>query len=170
MAIEAMNSAYSSHGKILTSNPAQDAWLYHGCDAKLFKSIQACKEALETPECNTHPDAPHGFCRDASHSADRYVCECEFWEQPAQKSYEQSWYDTHPTPVQEPVAWGNPTYNYAVHHKVSPSWQGNKEFVGLSDDEIQEELKKMWDKGLIPSYSIVAFARAIEQALKEKNS
>ena len=47
MAIEAMNSAYSSHGKILTSNPAQDAWLYHGCDAKLFKALQACKEALE---------------------------------------------------------------------------------------------------------------------------
>ena len=46
----------------------------------------------------------------------------------------------------------------------APSWQG------LSDIEIQEELKKMWDKGLIPSYSIVAFARAIEQALKEKNT
>lgn len=41
---------------------------------------------------------------------------------------------------------------------------------GLSDDEIQVELKKMWDKGLIPSYSIVAFARAIEQALKDKNT
>ena len=51
MAIEAMNSAYSSHGKILTSNPAQDAWLYHGCDAKLFKALQACKDALaETQE------------------------------------------------------------------------------------------------------------------------
>jgi hypothetical protein len=32
-----------------------------------------------------------------------------------------------------------------------------KEWQGLSDDEIQEELKKMWDKGVIPSYSIVAF-------------
>jgi hypothetical protein len=40
----------------------------------------------------------------------------------------------------------------------------------LTDDEIQNELKKMWDKGLIPSYSIVAFARAIEQALKDKNT
>jgi hypothetical protein len=49
MAIEAMNSAYSSHGKILPSYPAQDAWLYHGCDAKLFKALQACKEALEQP-------------------------------------------------------------------------------------------------------------------------
>ena len=30
--------------------------------------------------CNEHPDAPHGFLRDASHNAGRYVCECEFWE------------------------------------------------------------------------------------------
>lgn len=32
--------------------------------------------------CKTHPDAPHGFVRDASLSEDRYVCECEFWEEP----------------------------------------------------------------------------------------
>jgi hypothetical protein len=36
----------------------------------------------ETPECKTDPRAPHGFDRNASHSADRYVCECEFWEPP----------------------------------------------------------------------------------------
>ena len=37
-----------------------------------------------TPEvpCKTDPDAPHGFDRNASHSADRYVCECEGWEPP----------------------------------------------------------------------------------------
>lgn len=29
--------------------------------------------------CNPHPDAPHGFMRSASASADRYVCECEGW-------------------------------------------------------------------------------------------
>ena len=44
------------------------------------KAIQACKEALETPECNPHPKAPHGFNRNASHSAGRYVCECEGWQ------------------------------------------------------------------------------------------
>lgn len=33
-------------------------------------------------KCKTHPDAPHGFLRNASHSMDRYVCECEFWEEP----------------------------------------------------------------------------------------
>ena len=42
--------------------------------------IKACKDALETPECNPHPKAPHGFNRNASHSADRYVCECEGWQ------------------------------------------------------------------------------------------
>ena len=39
----------------------------------------------ETPPCKTHPDAPHGFDRNASHSADRYVCECEGWEPPEAK-------------------------------------------------------------------------------------
>ena len=34
----------------------------------------------ETPPCKTHPDAPHGFDRNASHNADRYVCECEGWK------------------------------------------------------------------------------------------
>ena len=33
-------------------------------------------------ECKTHPDAPHGFVRNASHTEDRYVCECEYWEEP----------------------------------------------------------------------------------------
>jgi len=33
-------------------------------------------------KCKTHPDAPHGFLRNASHNADRYVCECEHWEEP----------------------------------------------------------------------------------------
>lgn len=32
------------------------------------------------PKCSDHPKAPHGFMREASHSADRYVCECEGWD------------------------------------------------------------------------------------------
>jgi hypothetical protein len=38
---------------------------------------------LKEPEdvsCKTHPDAPHGFDRNMSHTLDRYVCECEYWE------------------------------------------------------------------------------------------
>ena len=37
------------------------------------------KQDTEEVKCKTHPDAPHGFVRDASHILDRYVCECEFW-------------------------------------------------------------------------------------------
>lgn len=35
-------------------------------------------EGQEVP-CKEHPDAPHGFDRNASHSLGRYVCECEGW-------------------------------------------------------------------------------------------
>lgn len=34
----------------------------------------------QQPKCNPHPMAPHGFNRQASHSADRYVCDCEGWD------------------------------------------------------------------------------------------
>jgi len=30
--------------------------------------------------CKTHPDAPHGFNRNASLTEGRYVCDCEYWE------------------------------------------------------------------------------------------
>jgi len=36
--------------------------------------------------CKTHPDAPHGFCRNASHAEGRYVCECEYWEPEEEKN------------------------------------------------------------------------------------
>jgi hypothetical protein len=34
----------------------------------------------QQPKCNPHPKAPHGFNRNASHNADRYVCDCEGWD------------------------------------------------------------------------------------------
>ena len=51
------------------------------------------KPQPKEPQCKTHPDAPHGFCRDASHSEDRYVCECEFWEEPKEPQYLYVWLD-----------------------------------------------------------------------------
>lgn len=39
------------------------------------------KVSAQQDVCSTHPDATHGFERNASHSADRYVCECEGWQQ-----------------------------------------------------------------------------------------
>jgi len=38
------------------------------------------RQMTDKIQCNPHPDAPHGFDRNASHNADRYVCECEGWE------------------------------------------------------------------------------------------
>jgi hypothetical protein len=58
-----------------------------GKEKKDVGAINALRQALTpevTPEvpCKTDPRAPHGFDRNASHSADRYVCECEGWEPP----------------------------------------------------------------------------------------
>lgn len=35
--------------------------------------------ATEEKACSDHPDAPHGFDRNASHNAGHYVCDCEGW-------------------------------------------------------------------------------------------
>jgi hypothetical protein len=78
-----------------------DVPLYTTCQ----QNRQVAKSATtddETPPCKTHPDAPHGFDRNASHSADRYVCECEGWEPP-----KKEWVGfTH-----EELAWLNEALN-----------------------------------------------------------
>ena len=48
-------------------------------DPKDFYEYEEIDLINEVP-CKTHPDAPHGFLRQASHAAGRYVCECEHWE------------------------------------------------------------------------------------------
>jgi hypothetical protein len=54
-------------------------------ESKWLKDMQAsCADALraaikQATKCSEHPDAPHGFNRNASHSEGRYVCECEGW-------------------------------------------------------------------------------------------
>ena len=39
--------------------------------------------------CSDHPDAPHGFVRNASHSVGHYVCECSGWTPPEPKSLQE---------------------------------------------------------------------------------
>ena len=133
MAIEAMSSAYSNHGLMLQSNPAQDAWLYHGCDAKLFKALQACKEALEQPS-----QKPVGWMD--SEGRFRLDFRTEIVRNIAAVNKEIPLY-THP----------------------APSWQG------LSNDRIREIGDNCLENnnGL---FNWIDFARAIEQALKEKNT
>ncbi|MGI9142580.1 MAG: hypothetical protein ACR2IJ_05270 [Fluviibacter sp.] len=64
--------------------------LFAGTKCNNCGLVTLAEQAEQTPACNPHPDAPHGFCRDASHSYDRYVCECEFWEPEENKIYTQA--------------------------------------------------------------------------------
>ena len=61
--------------------------LKRDCPPQLRETVMrldtALREALAQQQehgCNQHPDAHHGFDRNASHSANRYVCECEGWQ------------------------------------------------------------------------------------------
>ena len=40
-------------------------------------ACEDCEVIHDEGICSTHPDAPHGFNRNASHNAGRYVCDCE---------------------------------------------------------------------------------------------
>ena len=116
--------------------------------------------------CNEHPDAPHGFMRDASHSAGRYVCECESWEPPKNK------------PEQKPVGYVSGFYGgYCVIQPLDPAvvlpvgvalYRAPTEWVGLTDEEVSEIIGKEigFNSCFGPEES---FARAIEAKLKEKN-
>ena len=52
-----------------------EVWLHPG-----VIPLYAGTKIPEDVSCKTHPDAPHGFDRNMSHTLDRYVCECEYWE------------------------------------------------------------------------------------------
>jgi len=111
--------------------------------------------------CNEHPDAPHGFMRDASHSAGRYVCECESWEEPKQQpvGYVSGFYGGYC--VIQPL-------DPAVVLPVGMALYRAKEWVGMTDEEVSEIIRKEigFNSCFGPEES---FARAIESKLKEKN-
>jgi hypothetical protein len=140
--------------------------------------------------CKDHPDAPHGFMRDASHSAGRYVCECEFWEPQGVKihagSYGEAWIaqdgplltDTKPL-EQKPVAYVTGFHNgHCVIQPTDPAvvlpvgmalYRAPTEWVGLTDEEVSEIIDR--EIGFNSCWGPEEkFARAIEQALKEKNT
>ena len=56
------------------------------------KSLTVAPVALGgEPPCNPHPDAPHGYNRNASHNAGRYVCDCEGWAALGGEKGEAGW-------------------------------------------------------------------------------
>lgn len=140
-------------------------------------AIEALRQALnETPPCKTDPDAPHGFDRNASHNADRYVCECEGWEPVDAVNMSQECVDETAKGEHEPVAWitdggkGDLGWRKTTEKDI-PLYTAppKKEWVGLTDEEIHEVVsKKWWDWE--DAFDIEGFSRAIEAKLKEKNS
>jgi len=129
--------------------------------------------------CKEHPDAPHGFMRDASHTAGRYVCECEFWEPPKNKPMTRDewkeWLAKNGGSYKDglAVSWAE-AQGVAARGCGKGLQQGvaascGKEWVGLTDDEVSEIIDREigFNSCFGPEES---FARAIEAKLKEKNT
>jgi len=74
-------------------------WMKESKQAALTGLAETSREIEDIP-CKDHPDAPHGFLRDESHSSGRYVCECEAWE-PDDMAHRSGGLSVN----QEPVAW-----------------------------------------------------------------
>ena len=135
----------------------KDGGFYTGED----DCIEACKKALEQPaqevKCNSHPDAPHGFMRDESHSQDRYVCECEYWTPPAQEPA---------PPCQECENLKHDLEGYMEANKALI----NREWQYLSYVEVNNILDNHRQQAIGGVDWLERFAYAIQQASKEKNT
>jgi hypothetical protein len=118
----------------------------------------------ETPPCKTDPRAPHGFDRNASHSADRYVCECEGWEPPPKRV--EPWDSM---PVAFINANGELSYFKQANSDI-PLYTASpkREWVSLTDEEIKE-IVGQWGETPIKGYTRKLFD-AIEAKLREKNT
>jgi hypothetical protein len=116
----------------------------------------------EDISCKTHPDAPHGFDRNMSHTLDRYVCECESWE-PKQEPVECMFVNE--DGECEQIEYG-PVFD---DPGVTPLYAAppKREWIGLTDEEIEDLYFDKFSMG-----ELKAFARAIEAAhgIKEKNT
>jgi len=128
--------------------------------------------------CKEHPDAPHGFMRDASHSAGRYVCECEFWE-PQGVAATGCGNGLRQVRTHTPEHVARITGFYQGHCVIQPTdpalvlhvgmalYRSPKEWVGLTDEEVYQAESGCW---FLDEFDKTLFARAIEAKLKEKNT
>jgi len=75
-----MSSTNIRPTKSTTASAGTNSLFYLSGNEKLNNKIKHLPNGdFEVIYCNPHPDAPHGFNRNASHTEDRYVCECESW-------------------------------------------------------------------------------------------
>jgi hypothetical protein len=79
---EATDECYWPEAWYETNAHEETHWIVDGLVTHwipLPRPPQGDKPLPDSPPCNPHPSAPHGFSRNASHSAGRYVCDCEGW-------------------------------------------------------------------------------------------
>jgi hypothetical protein len=108
--LDVLKSAVSSHGRILTSNPPQDAWTFNNVDQRCWDAIDALQKELAKPVNEFNPD----------------------WDQQAvlvERIRELE------TELAKPVKC---TCGYAIGHPLvsSCTCKPRKEWVGLTDEEI----------------------------------
>ena len=131
---------------------------YDGLSNLIFKAIQACKEALEQPA-----QEPVGWMSSGGVFT-KLKSEAQLWVIKGGSAI-PLYIDFAPQPAQEPVAFckhGVPKGVCTLGEKdcnPAPSWQG-LDAVEVSNIFIRKEVNG----------DATQFARAIEQALKEKNS
>ena len=119
--------------------------------------------------CKEHPDAPHGFMRDASHSAGRYVCECESWEPSrfrlAVLAYEAGLGEVAGNKFRIENFEGLEKFAELVEEDCG---NGLREWARLTDEEIDTAWRSV-DYTVPYNQFRIDVARAIEAKLKEKN-
>jgi hypothetical protein len=115
---------------------------------------------MQDKPCKDHPDAPHGFDRNASHNADRYVCECGSWQEPV------AWMFVNEDGECEQIEYG-PVFD---DPGVTPLYTAPpKQWVGLTDAEKSDLWCESTGRDWVNEDTHV-FADAIEAKLKEKNN
>ena len=128
---------------------------------------EGVEQPEQEPDCNPHPDAPHGFNRDASHNLGRYVCECEGWDPPEQEPV--AWLDTFTDEV-----YSNSELDEEAKKDLAPIYTAppKREWQGLTDEEIFDLADHYGEfkYGDAQGHKRLEFARAIEAKLKEKNT
>ena len=122
--------------------------------------------------CNEHPDAPHGFLRDASHNAGRYVCECEFWEPQEHTSDKEKlakWM------MERGFATGHGDTIEDLLQELDWQIAENSKWVGLTDEESVSLLVKAnkptkGQRFTTAPEMAAEFGRLVSELLKERNT
>ena len=164
------------------------AWAKHLKEPMSEKSVH--KSDTMERECSAHPDAPHGFNRDASHGLGRYVCDCEGWEPPSVSQEPQTMPEKtddvaqETQPEQEPVAWldvdeyeaySNSELDEEAKKDLTPLYTAppKREWVGLTETERINLEMLMIGQIQVAGLNVKGISnaiRAVEQVLKERNT